>query len=175
VRWACTILAIVVPCETALATDVPEDQKAFMEVIERFDRAYAAADNDMAKGATRRQRAKAICAAVKSPMVRDWIGTVYKLSSNNDGKGVLELTLSNHVWVKTWNNAVSDSGYHTLIDPEDPLFAKAVVLKKSQRVQFSGSFFPNSTDCFREGSMTLGGSMDEPEFLFRFTDISPLP
>jgi hypothetical protein len=109
VRWAWTILAIVVPCETALATDVPEDQKAFMEVIERFDRAYAAAE------------------------------------------------------------------YHTLIDPEDPLFAKAVALKKSQRVQFSGSFFPNSTDCFREGSMTLGGSMDEPEFLFRFTDISPLP
>jgi hypothetical protein len=175
VRWAWTILAIIASCGSALATDVPEDQKAFTEVIDRFVRAYAEAQNDMAKGATRQQRAKAICAAIKSPMVRDWIGTVYKLSSNDEGKGVLGLTLSDHLWVKTYNNAFSDTGDHTLIDPESPVFAKAVALKEHQRVRFSGSFLPDSKDCFREGSMTLGGSMDEPEFLFRFSDISPAP
>jgi hypothetical protein len=62
VRWAWTILAIIASCGSTLATDVPEDQKVFTEVIDRFVRAYAEAQNDMAKGATRQQRAKAICA-----------------------------------------------------------------------------------------------------------------
>ena len=110
---------------------------------DRFVRAYAEAQNDMAKGATRQQRAKAICAAIKSPMVRDWIGTVYKLSSNNEGKGVLGFdSCPTTLWVKTHNNAFSDTGDHTLIDPESPVFAKAVALKEHQRVRFSAVFFP---------------------------------
>jgi len=156
------------PPRIAEPTDVPQDQKAFMDVIDRFVRAYAAAQNDMAKGATRPQRAKAICATLRSPVIRGWIGTVYKLSSNNEGRGVLELALSDHLWVKTWNNVISDTMDHTLIDPEDPIFAKTAALKEHQKVQFSGSFLPDTKDCFHESSMAISGSMDEPEFYIPF-------
>jgi len=173
--WAAWgIFAIVLSCGSAWATDVPQDQKAFMDVIDRFASDYAAAKYDMVKVATRTQRAKAICAAIGSPVVWGWIGTIYKFSSNNEGKGVLELTLSNHLWMKTWDNAGSDTTDHTLIDPKNPVFQKAAALKEHQKVQFSGSFLPDAKDCFREGSITMSGAMAEPEFLFRFSDLAPV-
>jgi hypothetical protein len=42
---------------------MPQDQKQFIEIVERFDRTYAQAESYIAKDATRLQRAKAICAA----------------------------------------------------------------------------------------------------------------
>jgi hypothetical protein len=174
-RWTWMILLLAGLCEAAAAGDMPQDQKQFVEIVERSDRAYAQADSDIAKDATRLQRAKAICAAIRTPLVQNWTGTVFKVSSNREGKGVLELTLSTHMRVTTWNDSIADIGDKTLIDPKSPLFDQAILLKKNQQVLFSGSFIPDSMDCFRETSMTLSESMDEPEFLFRFSDISPMP
>jgi hypothetical protein len=154
---------------------MPQDQKQFIDIVEHFDRAYAQTDNDITESATRLQRAKAICAAIRTPVVRNCTGTVFKVSSNREGKGVLQLTLSTHMRVTTWNDSVADIGDNTLINPKSPLFEQTVLLKKNQQVLFSGSFFPDSTDCFKEIGMTLSESMDEPEFLFRFSDISPVP
>jgi hypothetical protein len=175
VRWTWIILLLVGLCDAATAGDMPQDQKQFIEIVERFDRVYAQADNEVAKNATRLQRAKAICATIRTPIVRNWTGTVFKVSSNREGKGVLELTLSTHMRVTTWNDSIADIGDKTLIDPRSPLFEQTILLKKNQQVLFSGSFIPDSTDCFRETSMTLSDAMDEPEFLFRFSDISPVP
>jgi hypothetical protein len=173
VRWTWIILLLTGLCEAAAAGDMPQDQKQFIEVVERFHGAKA--DSDMAKNATRLQRAKAICAAIRTPVVQNWTGTVFKVSTNREGKGVLELTLSTHMRITTWNDSIADVGDRTLIDPKSPLFDQTVLLKKNQEVLFSGSFIPDPTDCFREISMTLSESMDEPEFLFRFSDIAPVP
>ncbi len=48
---------------------MPQDQKQFIDIVERFDRVYAQADSDIAKDATRLQRGKAICAAIRTPVV----------------------------------------------------------------------------------------------------------
>ncbi len=175
VRWTWIILLLAGLCEAAAAGDMPQDQKHFIDTVERFDRAYAQADSDVAKDATKLQRAKAICAAIRTPVVQNWTGTVFKVSSNREGKGVLELTLSTHMRVTTWNDSSADIGDNTLIDPKSPLFDQTILLKKNQQVLFSGTFIPDSTDCFREISMTLSESMDQPEFLFRFSDIAPIP
>ena len=154
-RWTWMILLLAGLCEAAAAGDMPQDQKQFVEIVERFDRAYAQADSDIAKDATRLQRAKAICAAIRTPLVQNWTGTVFKVSSNREGKGALELTLSTHMRVTTWNDSIADIGDKTLIDPKSPLFDQAILLKKNQQVLFSGSFIPDSMNCFRETSMTL--------------------
>jgi hypothetical protein len=107
-----------------------------------------------------------------SPSIEKWTGTVETLSSNGDGFGVLSIKIDGDVSVKTWNNSISDVGDHTLIDPNSSVFRKATSLKVGQKVVFSGAFIPSATDCFREGSMTLGGSLRSPEFIFRFSDIS---
>jgi hypothetical protein len=175
VRWTWIIVLLTGLCVAAAAGDMPQDQKQFIEIIERFHRAYTQADSDITKDAARLQRAKAICAAIRTPVVQNWTGTVLKVSSNREGKGVLELTLSTHMRVTTWNDSIADVGDHTLIDPKSPLFDQTVLLKKNQQVLFSGSFIPDPMDCFREISMTLSDSMDQPEFLFRFSDIAPVP
>jgi hypothetical protein len=175
VQWTWIALLFVGLCEAAVAGDMLQDQKQFVDIVERFDRAYAQAASDLAKDATRLQRAKAICAAIRTPVVQNWTGTVFKVSSSREGKGILELTLSTHVRVTTWNDSTADIGDNTLIDPKSPLFDQAVLLKRNQQVLFSGNFIPDSTDCFRETSITLSEAMDQPEFLFRFSDISPVP
>jgi hypothetical protein len=54
------------------------------------------------------------------------------------------------------------------------MFAKASALKEGQWVTFSGSFRREEADCIRESSVTLEGSLLEPEFIIRFTDINPM-
>jgi hypothetical protein len=86
---------------------------------------------------------------------------------------VLAIEIGKDIVIKTWNNAVSDAGDKTLIDPASPLFSKASSLAEGKQVVFSGTFRPSSTDCVKEGSLTMNGSLMEPEFIFRFSDVSP--
>lgn len=103
----------------------------------------------------------------------DWIGTVEKVDSNSDGKGVLKIAIAEDISVRTWNNALSDMGSETLIEPGSPVFEAASAMKRGQRVAFSGTFFRGSDgDCLAESSLSLRGKLEEPEFIFRFSAIS---
>jgi hypothetical protein len=151
----------------------PPAETALIIAVEQGGAAFASGANDMVKGASRPARAKAICAALKALAAQEWLGTVEKLTSNNDGKGVLVVRISPTITLKTWNNALSDAGDRTLIEPGTPLFNAAAALQVGASVRFAGSFLRGDVDCLRESSMTLEGSMEEPEFLFRFTAIRP--
>jgi len=151
---------------------LPADQQGFVAAVAKAAADYAAGANEMAKGATRPQRAKAICAVMKALTIRDWIGTVETLSSNSDGKGVLAVRVSREATMKTWNNAVSDTGDRTLIEPGSPVFQAAVAMRRGATVRFSGTVFRSDVDCVKEASVTISGSMRDPEFILRFTAIS---
>lgn len=132
------------------------------------------ADNDMQKGNALRERNKKICANMGPLTVEDWIGTVSKIDSNSDGLGILKIEIAKNVYVETWNNAISDSFHNTLIQPSTPLFDAVANLKKGQKVKFSGQFFDDSDTCIYESSLTLDGKVKEPEFIFKFSKVSPL-
>jgi hypothetical protein len=152
------------------------DEAQFVEINKASRDAYKTAGNDMAKGATRPDRGRKLCQMFGSGFrVKDWTGTIKTLSSNGDGKGVLSISLGNEIFVKTWNNSFSDIGSDTLLEPGSEVYSKAVALQKGQSVRFSGSFIRkvDSVDCISEGSMTMNGSMTEPEYVFRFTDLLP--
>ena len=153
---------------------MPQDESKFISILRDARREYEAGSNDMAKGAARPARGAALCAALQSPVVSGWVGRIYKLSSNSEGKGVLELEVDPSSYVKTWNNALSDMADETLIEPSSRVFRKAVALKEGQWIKFSGTLIPDQTDCFKEGSVGLRGSIQEPEFIFKFSDVVPL-
>lgn len=153
---------------------LPEPQKAFIAAVQTARETYSKGSNDMAKGAARPARAKQICSALKGSQAKDWVGTIYKLTTNGEGKGVIEVTIGPDIYVKTWNNSVSDISDRTLIDPDSNLFKSAVTLKEGQHVSFSGLFFKSSSDCVKESSLTMRGSITEPEFIIRFSSIKPL-
>jgi hypothetical protein len=155
---------------------LPNDQTAFIQIVQKAQKANFTAENDMQKGGVRANREKELCSTLASLSVTDWVGDVYEVTSNSDGKGVLTVTIAPDVYIKTWNNAVSDVLHNTLIEPNALLFNQASQLKEGQKVKFSGSFFRETEDsvaCLSESSLTLNGKISEPEFIFRFSDVGP--
>jgi hypothetical protein len=153
---------------------IPADEEKFIDTVSGYMASYNAAPNQMAQGAFRPQRAAAICAAFQGGgAISNWVGTISTMTSNNDGNGVLGISLSNGITVSTWNNAVSDILDNTLIRPGTDLLKRVSAMSIGVVVRFSGNFFSSSTDCFEEQSVTLDGSMTAPEFTFRFSDVEP--
>lgn len=170
-------LAVMGKAHAELSVDqlnalMPPEQAKLISIIEDARRRYDTGANDLAKGAARPMRAQAICQTFRVLAVRNWVGVVYKLSTNGDGKGVLEVEIGPDVYVHTWNNSLSDYSAKTLIEPTSSVFQSASQLNEHTIVRFSGTFFRSDTDCFSESSMSLAGSIREPEFIFRFTSIS---
>lgn len=131
------------------------------------------ADNDMQRGGIKSKRDKGLCESITSLAVVDWIGTIKKIDSNSDGKGVLEIEIAPDILIKTWNNAFSDMGDHTLLEPGSPVFETAAAMKRGQKVIVSGTLLKGSEgECIKEGSVSLHGKISDPEFIFRFSAIS---
>lgn len=151
---------------------MPEDERQFIRVVQESRAAFQRAPNEMAQGGTRAQRREEICKILVGSRISGWSGQIRKLGSNNDGKGVLELRLSDGLSLVTWNNDFSDLSDGTLIDPSSPLFQGLSHMKVGDNVSFSGSFLPSDVDCVREASMSLSGSMTDPDFIFRFNTVS---
>lgn len=173
------ILTAPVPAESQSADDLivkgrPRDEAALVAAVASARQQYASGPNEMAKGAARPARAKALCAAVPSKTATGWIGKVASLSTNGDGKGVLNVKIGPDTYVQTVNNSFSDILNKSLIEPSSPLFQIATALHEGQLIKFSGKFFPSQADCLQELSMSLSGSIQEPEFTFAFSSISPL-
>jgi len=116
-----------------------------------------------------------VCETLKSRKVKDWVGKVYKLSTNSEGRGVLSVELEGDIWVSTWDIALFDIGSDTLIDPASELFSRLSSLSEGDTVVFSGSFFKDGQDldCFEEKSAMMDFSMSQPEFIFAFSDVRP--
>jgi hypothetical protein len=157
------------------AIQLPNDEAQFIGIVQKAQQANQSTENDLQKGGVRATREKELCSVLSSLNVSNWVGEIYELTSNTDGKGVLAIKIASDTYVQTWNNSLSDITDNTLIDPNSPLFTKAAKLKAGQTVKFSGSFFRSSDDsigCLSESSLTLDGKLSAPEFVFRFSDIT---
>jgi hypothetical protein len=161
--------------EPSGAPVIPSGEKGLVEAVEAARRQYRDGENDMAKGAARPMRAQQICRAVTSAAITNWTGTIDDLTTNGEGKGVISIQIAQEIYLKTFNNSLSDVMDHTLIDPASSLFQAASGLHKGQSVQFSAVLIPNATDCFEEASLTMDGSITEPEFIMRLTAIQGIP
>lgn len=183
------------------APQLPSDQAAFVKVVEDAVAKGEGAQNDMQKGGILSARNNEICKLLANarlapvdtmtlgeakanalinamvseyavgPRVSNWIGKISEINSNSDGKGVLYVSISDHIKVETYNNSVSDAPYKTLLDPSSPLFAKVSQMKIGDYVVFSGYFFVDQETCINETSLSLDGKLNDPEFLFKFEQV----
>jgi hypothetical protein len=153
----------------------PENQARFIEIVSAARTKSKDADNDMQRGAAKSERDKNVCALLKNMKVKDWTGKITKITSNSDGKGVIEVEIAKNITVKTWNNALSDMGDHTLIEPGSKFFDFVASLKRGNIIQFSGNFFRGTSgDCLKESSLGLRGKVEDPEFIFNFMEIGTI-
>ena len=146
----------------------------FINAVAKGREIYRSAANEMAKGASRPKRKQMICELLNSGSVSSWIGRIAKLDTNSEGKGVFAVEIADGIRVQTWNNALSDMGSSTLIEPNSDLFQKLVSMSKGDIVKVSGSFFGSDIDCVEEQSLSLSGSVKNPEFTFRFSSVEKL-
>lgn len=161
--------------ETLAAPSMPSDQLNFVSTVtESRNRYTQSRGNEMAQGAIRPERAARLCQMGYPRSVYEWVGTIRQATTNGEGRGVISIEIAPEIYVKTWNNALSDIGDNTLLDPTSPVFQAASGMRVGQRVRFSGAFLRGRTDCVNESSMTMDGSMRKPEFLMRFTSLTRL-
>ena len=152
---------------------LPAAEARLIQIVSSAQTESRNAENDMQRGGIKAKRDKALCEGITSLAADNWIGKIETLDSNSDGKGVLSIEIAPDITVKTWNNALSDISSKTLIEPETPLFQAASSMKKGQLVTFSGTFFAgHEGDCLEEGSLSLRGKIQEPEYIFRFASIA---
>ncbi len=85
----------------------PSDELAVIQAVANAKAQYGNAQNDLAKGGIRRDRARAICNAVSSRRISGWTGTLTELTTNGDGLGVVTIAIADDVSVQTMNNAFS--------------------------------------------------------------------
>jgi hypothetical protein len=153
---------------------LPTSEAEFINVVSTAQHSSPQADNDMQRGGIKATRDEGVCRVLASINFRaeDWVGTVTKIDSNSDGKGVMAISLSRDLTLMTWNNDLSDISDNTLIQPRTELFQTASLLKEGQQVAFSGAFIPDREGCIKEASLTLRGKLDDPEFIFRFSSVA---
>ncbi len=153
---------------------MPEEQQKFGTVVSSYEPQYKAAANELQKSALRTKRKSDLEKSKISKEVSGWVGVLSDMETTSDGKAVITVKMQNSpVTLTTMNNGFSDSGHGTLISHGSELYDKVSQLAEGDFVIFSGSLFLDDKDYFRELSMTEEGSMTEPEFLFKFAEVSP--
>jgi len=155
------------------AATISEDQENFLIIVENGRSAYLSAQNEMQKGASKPARAKALCNYFLKPTVKEWRGKITQLTTNGDGKGVLAISVGEDATVMTHNNAFSDRSDKTLIEPGTPLYGTLLNMNVGDDVVVSGTFLRDKESCLKEMSLTMYGSMTDPEFIFRFAKVEP--
>ncbi len=159
---------------TAAATlSRPEPQSRFLSVTAEYSDRFRSATNELQQSALRDERRAALITALGSQLsVNGWVGTIRQLETTSEGKAILAVRLSSNIDIMTWNNGLSDIVDGTLIDKGTPVYEALLNMSVGDSVAVSGSFFPSVEDGVKETSLTIRGSMGEPEFLFRFQDVS---
>lgn len=163
------------PAVAAGATALPlsEQQSRFLAVTAEFSDRFGSATNELQQSVLRDERRAALVKALASQRsVTGWVGTIRRLETNSEGNAILAIRLSPNTEIGTWNNALSDITDGTLIDKGTPLYNRLLNMSVGDTVAVSGNFFPSDADGVKETSLTTRGSMSEPEFLFRFQEVS---
>lgn len=147
-----------------------DDEARFIAAVVNHREAFVAAPDETAQRGARENRKSAICAVLPSLSVRQWRGTIALLSSAGDGKGAISIRLAPDLELRTWSDAASGAADNSLLDAES--FKKLAALKEGDFVTFSGTFLRSDADCVKETNLQPSRSMRQPEFVFRFADVS---
>ena len=163
-------VATKTPPEVAM----PENEKQFINAVEKYVSGFREAKNELQESTLRDQRKNEIAKTISGRMVSSWVGKINQLETNTEGKAILSIKISPNIEIKTWNNALSDINSNTLIAKGSKLYNSLFELSRGQQVEFSGSFFSSQSDYIEETSITIQGSMRSPEFLFKFKSVRPI-
>lgn len=152
---------------------IPASQQNFINAVTSVMTDYKSAPNELKKSAVRKTRREKIRAALNGKRkVVNWVGTLKNMSTTSKRNAYVSIRPEGSDFcIQTWNNELSDFIDKTLIPEESKLYNEVADIEKGNEVFFSGSFVQSDDDFVGEQSMTEKGSMLDPEFSFRFSEI----
>lgn len=157
----------------------PATQQEFSLLNSKCKAMYAEGLNDIQKSLAFNQCNKDRLQFSRERKISGWVGEITDISTDQ-GAEVVSVTLNTttdgfRMSFGTVTNRVSDYATDSMITPKNPLFNVLAQMKEGELVSFDASFLPHpeSSRGLWESSLTERGSMDEPEFSVRFTDIRP--
>jgi len=150
----------------------PPSETEFVKIIEEASKELAANVTDIQRSQIIKMRDEKLCAAVPGNHADSWVGSVHNIGATGDGNAYIEVEIAPTVVVQTWNNALSDLSDHTLIQPGSSLFQTLAPMKVETKVSFSGDFLTSSGSCLERGNATEIFYGTDPNFVFRFSDIT---
>jgi len=163
------------------SNNIPEKQDSFRQIINSSISDYNLKKdegNSFAMTNLRQDRKNQLRQLFGSSLtVNNWVGKITSIDNSgiindeNDDVAIHVIPLDVKATLETWNNSISDDGFNTLIKRNSSLATTLMSLKIGDKVTFSGYFIPKEDDFLYEMSITENGSMLEPEFLFKFTDL----
>lgn len=159
--------------ETTDVAPIPASQESFVSIAGLYRDQFNANSNPVVRKELRSARAHDLMTEGVGPSVKDWVGTVRSIDVAGEA-ATLSVEIGDHVSLVTWNNRVSDFEDNTLIPRGSDVYRAVMGLQRGDRIFMSGELIPGEADTFKETSLTMDGSMQDPEYLFRFHAISPV-
>ena len=146
-------------------------QNKLIQIVDTYFKKFPEAENDLQKWTIRNERKDEIKKILQGTDAINWSGTIKSLGTTTDGRAYLSVSISPRITIGTWNNQLSDLFENTLIPMDSPIYKKLLNYSVGDKIVFSGSFFSSDEDYIREKSITIRGTMNTPDFLFKFTSI----
>jgi len=166
------VLVIVILCSSAVSTAEEHIQVAFVETTCASKNQFLEASNEIKQQKTVMQRnANHLKIFGNSLRFNDWVGYIDAIDVVGSTNIHLAVRLPCGIHLETWNNTISDMAHKTLIPFDSVVGGFLEESHVGQKVLFSGYFFPGEGGGVYEQSFTTRGSMIDPEFLVRFTEI----
>lgn len=153
----------------------PQMQQNFLKVINDYKKMYEDAPNELKKSALRTERGIKLKEILNNSRKFDsWFGTVTEMRTTSKGNAHFAIEIDGtSISMGTMNSELSDLMDKSLITQNNPLFNVISELKEGDKVLISGEFLDSSKkDFVLEASLTEEGSMKNPDFLVKFTNVS---
>jgi hypothetical protein len=141
----------------------------FIKLLTSFPPKYQIAKNQLQKSALRTERAENLKKMFGDRHVTNWTGRIFAMTTNSDRDAVIRLVLDDLEVTHTNLPLVSVPIKHG-----SKMYQFLASCSADDLVLFSGDFLESNDDYLKEGSITEYGSMTEPVFLFRISEISKI-
>ncbi len=165
-------------CGKQAATTVyPQPQRAFHALNAGCKARYEAGQNDIRKSeafnACNHQRRE----FADANTISGWIGTLDVMATDQGASEVrvsIDADVDGYaVEYNTPGAGLFDEDSPNVIRPGSPVFEKLAQMKTGDRIVFDGLFLPDTDRGISESSLTEAGSMREPTFYIRLSDVRP--
>jgi WD40 repeat protein len=164
------------PAQENLKRQITEAE--FVKLVESFASRYQAA-HPLKKADLRDARREALRKALQGTRVVGWVGTLTEInraySSRSRVEGAeIRVRLAGSAVVSLTNKRASAFSDDAVIPRGSRPYNELAELREGDTITFSGEFFAGAQErhYLEETSWTDDGSMSEPWFVFRFTDVS---